>query len=226
MENGSKRQSQAEEYVRFVAVSATPSAMTTREVDEASAADEELSAVRQCINGKPWDQLVYKRYFPCSGELCTIGKLILRGTRIVIPKKLRPRMLSIVHEGHLCIVGTKQKLRSKVWLTCMERDAGKHCKTCYGYQLVSHPTPPEPIRTTPLPTGPWRDLAIDLLEPLPTGESILAVVDYYSRYYEVDILKSTVASKLISSLEEMFARQFNKNYARKCTFEFPSLCFA
>ena len=48
--------------MRFVAVSATPSATTTREVEEASADDEELSAVRQCINGKPWDQLVYKRY--------------------------------------------------------------------------------------------------------------------------------------------------------------------
>ena len=53
MENVSKRSSQAEEYVRFVAVSATPSAMTTREVEQASAADEELSAVRQCISGKP-----------------------------------------------------------------------------------------------------------------------------------------------------------------------------
>ena len=62
--------------------------MTIREVEEASAADEELSAVRQCISGKPWDQLVYKWYLPCSGELCTIGKLILRGTRIVIPKSL------------------------------------------------------------------------------------------------------------------------------------------
>ena len=168
IENGSKRSSQAEEYVRFVAVSATPSAMTTREVEEASAADEELSAVKQCISGKPWDQLVYKRYLPCSGELCTIGKLILRGTRIVIPKKLRARVLSIAHEDHLGIVGTKQKLRSKVWWPGMERDAEEHCKTCYGCQLASRPAPPEPIRTTPLPTGPWRDLAIDLLGPLPT----------------------------------------------------------
>ena len=100
----------------------------------------------------------------------------------------------------------EEKLRSKVWWPGMERDAEKHCKTCYGYQLVSRPTPPEPIRTTPLPTGPWRDLAIDFLGPLPTGESILVFVDYYSWYYEVDILKSTVASKVISSLEEMFAR--------------------
>ena len=86
----------------------------------------------------------------------------------------------------------------------MERDAEKHCKTYYGCQLVSCPTPPEPIRTTPLPTGPWRDLAVDLLQLLPTGESILVFLDYYSQYYEVNILKSTVASKVILSLEEMF----------------------
>ena len=42
METENKRSSQAEEYVRFVAVSATPSAMTTRDVEEASANDEEL----------------------------------------------------------------------------------------------------------------------------------------------------------------------------------------
>ena len=206
LKTSSSHSAEAEEYVRFVAINATPCAMTTREVEEASAIDEELCAVKECLNGKPWDQLAYKKYLPCSSELCSIGQLILRGTRIVIPKKLRPRVLSLAHEGHLGIVGTKQKLRSKVWWPGMEKDAEKHCKTCYGCQLVSRPSPPEPIRSTALPTGPWRDLAIDLLGPLPTGESILVVVDYYSRYYEIDIMRSTVASKVISSLEEIFAR--------------------
>ena len=88
----------------------------------------------------------------------------------------------------------------------MEKDAEKYCKACYGCQLVSRPSLPEPIRAKALPKGPWRDLAVDLLGPLPTGESIRLVVDYYSHYYEVDILRSTVTSKIISSLEEMFAR--------------------
>lgn len=63
-----------------------------------------------------------------------------------------------------------------------------------------------PQRSTMLPSGPWRDLAVDLLGPLPSGESILVVIDYYSRYYEVDILKSTVTSKVINCLEEIFSR--------------------
>ena len=78
----------------------------------------------------------------------------------------------------------------------MEKDAEKHCKTCYGCQLVSRPSPPDPIRSTALPTGP----------PLPTGESILVVVDYYNRYYEIDIMRSTVAFKVISNMEEIFVR--------------------
>ena len=43
--------------------------------------------------------------------------------------------------------------------------------------------------TTPLPTGPWIHLAVHILGPLLTGESILVVVDYFSRSYEVDILR-------------------------------------
>ena len=152
---------EAKEYIRFVAINSTPCAMSTRKVEEASAIDEELCAVKECLNGKPWDQLAYNKYPPRISELCSIGQLILRGTRIVIPKKLRPRVLSLAHEGHLGIVGTKQKLRSKVWWPGMEKDAEKHCKTCYGCQLVSRPSPPEPIRSTALPTGPCRDLAID-----------------------------------------------------------------
>ena len=39
-----------------------------------------------------------------------------------------------------------------------------------------------------------------------SDHSPLVVVDYYSRYYEIDIMRSTVASRVIPSLEEIFAR--------------------
>ena len=56
----SSHSSEAEKCIRFVAVNATPCAMATREVEEASAIDEELCAVRECLNGKPWEQLANK----------------------------------------------------------------------------------------------------------------------------------------------------------------------
>lgn len=48
-------------------------------------------------------------------ELCAIGKLVFRGTRIVLPKELRSRVLELAHEGHPGIVAMKHPLRSKVW---------------------------------------------------------------------------------------------------------------
>eukprot|EP00057_Strongylocentrotus_purpuratus_P003893 XP_003727599.1 PREDICTED: uncharacterized protein K02A2.6-like [Strongylocentrotus purpuratus] len=115
-------------------------------------------------------------------------------------------MVSLAHEGHLGIVGTKQNLRTKVWWPGCEKDAEKFVKTCHGCQITSRGNPPEPIRSTMLPTGPWVDVAVDFLGPLPTGESILVVVDYYSRYYEYAIMKSTTAEKTVKALAEIFGR--------------------
>ena len=194
----------AEEYVRFAAISATPAALTTREVEEASAVDEELMALREAVKTGRFEKC--KAYSPAAGELCVIGQLVLKCTLIVLPSKLRSQAIALAHEGHLGIVGTKQNLRSKVWWPCMDKAAEKFCKSCYGCQLVARPDPPEPLRSTTLPEGPWQDRAIDLLGPLPSGHSILVVVDYYSRYYEYAIMTSTTTVKVIDNLEENFSR--------------------
>lgn len=86
----------------------------------------------------------------------------------------------------------------------MERDVEKYCKICYGCQLVSCFIFLEFIRIIFLFIGLWRDLVIDLFGLFFIGEFILVVVDYYSWYYEVDILKFIVVFKVILSLEEMF----------------------
>ena len=44
-----------------------------------------------------------------------------------------------------------------------------------------------------------------LLGPLLTGESILVVVDYYSRFLEVVILKFATSTKIIEAITPMFA---------------------
>ena len=73
-------QHSAEEYVRFAAVSATPTALTTLEVEEASAVDEELKTLRVAIKTGRFEKC--KAYAPAAGELCVIGQLVLRGTRM------------------------------------------------------------------------------------------------------------------------------------------------
>ena len=70
-----------------------------------------------------------------------MGDLILRGTRIAIPRELRKRVLELGHKGHPGIVVMKQRLH-------MDRDVEQWCKRCYGCQLVSKPERPEPMVRT------------------------------------------------------------------------------
>ena len=91
----------------------------------------------------------------------------------------------------------KQRLPSRVWLPGVDRDVERFCKTCHSCLLVSSSANPEPIKPTPLPSGPWQELAIDLLGPLPSGESVLVVVDYFSWYYEVEVVRSTTSETII-----------------------------
>ena len=82
-----------EEYVRFVALGATPTALTTREIEEASADEEELREVRKPIATGRFEKC--RQYMTVAGEWCVIGQLVLRGTRIIIPSKLQPRTLAL-----------------------------------------------------------------------------------------------------------------------------------
>ncbi|KAL4231673.1 hypothetical protein ACF0H5_009252 [Mactra antiquata] len=193
---------ESDEYIRFVAGNATPSAISTREVERASASDEEMNKLHNSIQVDKWENS--PNYIPVRYELSTIGHLVLRGTRIVVPKCLRKKCIELAHEGHLGVVGTKQNLRTKVWWPKLDQDVENYLKSCYGCQLVSQLPRPEPMIPTELPAGPWQDLAIDLLGPLPSEHMILVCIDYYSRYYEIDIMKTVTSEKIIESLDKMF----------------------
>ena len=102
----------ADEYVQFVTHASVPNAMSTREVEEATAQDDKLTEVKQAIQSGQFEKC--KSYMPVAGELCISGQLVLRGTRIVLPHKLHPQALTLAHEGHLginrCQPGHKQNL--------------------------------------------------------------------------------------------------------------------
>ena len=58
---------------------------------------------------------------------------------------------------------------------------------------------------TDMPNGPWQKIQVDFYGPLPSGEYLLIVIDRYSRYPEVEIVRSTKASSVIPKLDKMFA---------------------
>ena len=174
-------------------------------IEAVSFEDEELKVVRECLQSGDWKKAP-KAFVMVRNELTNVGQIVLRGTRIVVPRELQKRVLDLALEGHQGIVKTKERLRSKVWWPGIDKQAEKKYRECFGCQLVTKHVPPPPIKPTRLPDGAWQEVALDLLGPLHGGEYLLVTVDYFSRWIEVDAIYSTTSATIIKCLDSHFAR--------------------
>ncbi|XP_062699139.1 uncharacterized protein K02A2.6-like isoform X2 [Aedes albopictus] len=181
-------------------------AIDTCELEHASTEDYELSIVRECVRSGKWDKPEAKPFEVFRNELGFVGDLLVRGSKLVVPKSLRARMLILAHEGHPGETVMKRRLRNRVWWPNMDREASSHVAACEGCRLVGLPSKPEPMQRRELPVKPWIDVALDFLGPLPTGEYLLVVIDYYSRYKEIEIMRHITANETITRLHKIFTR--------------------
>ena len=104
----------ADRYVNLLTQHMSPRAIDTEEIRSALTRDPELQLVRKCI----MDNTVHKlpsAFKGISSEICVTNDIVLRGTRIVLPKALRSRAMKVSHEDHSGVTRCKHRLRSKLW---------------------------------------------------------------------------------------------------------------
>ena len=70
--------------------------------------------MRECLQSGDWKKAP-KTFVRVRNELSNNSQIVLRGTRIVVPRELQKRVLDLAHVEHQGIVETKERLRSKVW---------------------------------------------------------------------------------------------------------------
>jgi hypothetical protein len=125
-------------YVRNLVVDAIVDleAITAKEIERAADVDPELTLVREAIITQNYDN-VPRVFRAIREELCVVGRLVMRGTRIIVPVALRKKMLELGHEGHMGIVGTKKNLRGRVWWPGIDSDVERLVRTCHGCQVTN-----------------------------------------------------------------------------------------
>ena len=80
-------------------------------------------------------------------------------------------------------------------------DVVLNCSACTEHQNSS---PKEPVIAHNLPDRPWQNVATDLFEL--DNEHYLIVVDYCSRYFELERMPTTTSSEAINRMKAIFAR--------------------
>ena len=153
------------------------------------------------------DQSELKLFRKLKDELTVSDNsdIVLKNSRIVIPTVLREKAISLAHEGHQGLVKTKRLLREKVWFPGIDLHAKRTIETCLACQANSPDNRPDPLQMSPLPPAPWHTLHTNFYGPFPTGEYLLVVIDAYTRFPEVSVVRSTAASAVILKLDRIFA---------------------
>lgn len=195
-------------YCCFMWNSTSPP-MSLREIGEATQSDKILAqVVRFTAHGWP-DKIkdkTMKPFFDCRFELSIEKGCLMKGSRLVIPEALRPKIISELHLGHLGYRKMKVSAASKFWWPGMSaslRNAILTCPTCE--QL--RPAPPRaPLAPWPYPPEPWYRVHLDFLGPM-NNKVYLVAVDAYSKWVEVYDVSTGYGSKVvIEKLCELMAR--------------------
>ena len=170
------------------------------------------SIIALCRNGR-WLE-IRKSGDPMMREFCNVRKeltvtndnILLRETNVVIPAYLRNQVVALPHEGHQGIVNTKGLLRSKMWFPKMNDMVETAIRHCFACQCTYNGNPHlEPMQMSDMPPAAWNHLSMDFLGPLPSGEELMVLVDEYSRYLIVEIIRSVSANTVIPVLDKILA---------------------
>ena len=205
-----KYEDEAEEHIAFVAKNAVPKAITLSEIESAVANDPTLQAVMSAVMSGCWHKAPpnvslseLSHYEKVKEQLTCTESLLLKADRIVVPASLQERIVNIAHEGHMGIVKTKALLREKVWFQCMDRMTENKVKHCLPCQIVTPIYTREPLQMSVLPDNPFDEVSVDFASV--NGETLLLLVDDYSRFPFVEPVSSTSASAVIPKLDKLFA---------------------
>ena len=161
------------------------------------------TVISYCQSGWPKHsslQKDLKPFWPFRGELNLYNGLLLYGSRIVVPVKLRTETLEKIHHGHQGINRCLLQSMSSVWWPGVSKAVEAYVKSCPHCQKTYIP-PREPLIILPLPQRPWERVAADLFELDGTQH---LVIDYYSRYPEVIQLHGTTSTTIVNALRSIF----------------------
>ena len=137
--------------------------------------------------------------------MAVVDGLVVRGEQLVIPKELWRHVIQVAHEGHMGQDKTLALLRQTAWFPGMGPMVKEFVETCRPCMAATTRKETEPLKPTELPTGPWRELNADFKGPIGGSWYFHVLIDQYTKFPVVNIVKSTGWETLRPVLEDALA---------------------
>ena len=143
-------------------------------------------------------------YWGMRDEIHCEDDLLFAGERLIVPNAMRGEMLSRLHEGHLGTEKCRARARDIMYWPNMSTDIEEtvaRCATCATYRKRNNKQLMIPHE---IPDRPWAKVGADIFSF--KNQEYLVVVDYYSKFPEVEQLTCKTANGVISALRQIFSR--------------------
>ena len=180
--------------------------MTVNQIRKWTCCNPTLSKVRLLLSSgwEKTDQTDLAPYQQRQTKLSIHDGCVLWGSRVVVPPPGRERILDELHECHPGISRMKSLAQSFVWWPGLDKSLEQKVKTCDACQRSRNLPAVAPIQPWEWPERPWSRLHVDYAGPL-FGHMFLVLVDAYSKWMEVKMVKNVTSSTTITALRSIFA---------------------
>lgn len=142
-------------------------------------------------------------FFPFRDELTIEEGIVMKGHRLVVPQSLQKAYTDIVHRGHPGAESTKRRARDIVFWPTMSSDIDRAVLSCSVCNSQKPHQRREPLQLHPVPDLPWSTVAADIFEW--DGKHFQVLVDSYSSWYEIDLLKDITSTTVLTKLKRHFS---------------------
>ena len=173
--------------------------------------DDKLAILKHTIQ-QGWPKTIkevpseIQSYWTFREELTIEDRLVLKGTRIIIPNKKREDILKLIHEGHLGLNKCKMRTKETVYWPGINEQLKQlilNCQLCLKYSRSKDKNTPNTVLGHEIPSVPWSKAATDIF--IFESKSYLLVVDYTSRFPIVRELKSMSAQHVTEHFRLIFS---------------------
>lgn len=192
-------------HVNLVRKSCPVSDVMWKKMAQATANDEVLQKIIRGVKYGGSTDSFPAPYGNFIDELSVIDGILFKGSRIVVPEALKTDMLKKIHEGHLGMEKCKRRAKAVLYWPKMNNaieDTVRTCETCIKYRNKQLKEPMWVEENEKL--APWSKVGIDLFTLY--GKDYVLLMDYYSHYPEMALLKDTTASTVMTHIKSFFAR--------------------
>ena len=182
-------------------------AITWDRLIAATAQDEECCLLSKVISSgfpKTKNDLpdIIHHIWPTREEYYVIDRVILKGSRILIPRQLRAEVLECLYAVHQGVMGMLANARQRLFWPGLEANLHHTRAQCKACDAVTASNSREAMCDPPTPQFPFQRTVIDFCDI--RGNKYLIFADQYTGWVEVVLMKEPTVNWVCEQLRAWF----------------------